>query len=500
MRQTRCWVVAGPVALLLAAASMIVTVLVPASEAPAAVPALQCPATGCSAVLGSADGITVLSETQADLRLLELQVTTAAVSGTLNVWVLLPTDFVATTRYPVLYLLHGTSGTASDWVRLGSAEQTSAGQPVIIVMPDVSLNDSGGGWCANWADQSSGPANWETFHIDQLVPWIDANLPTIAERRGRAIAGLSMGGFCSMSYAARHPDLFETAAAYSGAPDIAYDPEAQAGAIAIVNATEVGLNRVAPDSIFGDPATDEVNWQSHDPAALAQNLADTNLLLYNGNGQPGPFDPNPATDPSSVATNFGAEGLEFLIGQDNQLFHNRLDALGIPSTWDDYGPGTHTWPYWTRDLVQSLPAIMKDFAAPLSSPAQVSYTTTDADYSIYGWSVSMSRTAEEFSALQGADAHGFSLSGSGSAVVVTPPDYTPGSTHVVTLSHGDGTTSSATVIADGSGRLHITVPLGPANPFQEYTVPLVGPNPVQEVSGPVPVGSNVYTTTVAVAS
>jgi len=217
--------------------------------------------------------------------------------------------------------------------------------------------------------RSSGAADWETFHIDELIPWIDTNLPTIADRQGRAIAGLSMGGFCSMSYAARHPDLFETAAAYSGAPDIAYDPQAELGAIAIINATEVGLDRVAPDSIFGDPATDQVNWQSHDPAALAENLADTTLLLYNGNGQPGPYDPNPATDPSSVATNFGAEGLEFLIGQDNTLFHNRLDALGISSTWDDYGPGTHTWPYWANDLVLSMKAITSAFSTPLAPPA-----------------------------------------------------------------------------------------------------------------------------------
>jgi hypothetical protein len=43
------------------------------------------------------------------------------------------------------------------------------------------------------------------------------------------------------------------------------------------------------------------------------------------------------------------------------------------------------------------------------------------------------------------------------------------------------------------------VPLGPANPYQEYAVPVVGPNPVQQYSGPSPVGSNVYTTSVTIA-
>jgi S-formylglutathione hydrolase FrmB len=494
MRQAGRWVAAGPIAL--ATASMVVTVLLPATAARAQ-PALNCPATGCSALLASGHGITVLAETQADPRLLELQVTSAAVTGNLNVWVLLPTSFDPATRYPVLYLLHGTSGTASDWVRFGGAEQTSAGKPVIIVMPDVSLNDTGGSWCANWVNQSSGAANWETFHIDELVPWVDANLPTVADRSGRAIAGLSMGGFCSMTYAARHPDLFETAAAYSGAPDIAYDPEAQLGAMAIINGTELGLDRVAPDSIFGDPATNEVNWQGHDPARLAENLADTNLFLYTGNGQPGRYDPNPAIDPASVAANGGPEGIEWLVGQDNQLFENRLVSLGIPNSWNAYGPGTHTWPYWADDLAQSLSQIVADFGRP--PPAKVHYTTTDASYSVYGWSVAVSRSAREFSTLAGADAGGFSLSGSGSAEVVTPPDYTPGSTHVVTVTEGAGPSSTVTLVADSSGHLHLAVPLGPPNPYQEYTVPVVGPNPVQPYSGPVPVGSNVYTTTVTIA-
>ncbi len=125
----------------------------------------------------------------------------------------------------MLYLLHGTSGGAADWTTVGGAEQTTAGLGLIVVMPDIALDDNGGGWCTNWYNGGRyGQPEWETFHIDQLIPWIDHNLRTVATRDGRAIAGLSQGGFCSMSYAARHPDMFETALAYSGAPDTAYDP------------------------------------------------------------------------------------------------------------------------------------------------------------------------------------------------------------------------------------------------------------------------------------
>src|SRR6202022_3173993 len=101
---------------------------------------------------------------------------------------------------------------------------------------------------------------WETFHVGQLIPWVDANLRTVASRPGRAIAGLSQGGFCAMSYAARHPDMFTTAVSFSGAPDIAYDLEAQVLVTPIINATEVFLDGAPPNSMFGDRLAEELNW------------------------------------------------------------------------------------------------------------------------------------------------------------------------------------------------------------------------------------------------
>ena len=408
--------------------------------------------------------ITVKSEVQADPRLIDMTVTTPAVAGTLHVDVLLPTTYDPSTHYPVLYLFHGTAGTASNWVDYGQVEQTTAGLPLIVVMPDASLNDNGGSWCSNWVSQSAA-ANWETFHIGELVPWIDANLPTIADRQGRAIAGLSMGGFCSTSYAALFPDLFETVLGFSPAPDIAYDKDAQAGAAFIIGATEVAEDKVAPTSIFGDPVTDEINWATHDPTTLAENLADTNILLFNGNGLPGPLDPSPLNDPSYPEAGL----IEGAVDVDTTLFHDRLTALGIPSYWDNYGDGTHSWPYWTRDLQQSIGKVMADFANPQPNPSKVTYTTTSADYTIYGWQVSMQRTAEEFSTIEDADSSGFALAGSGSGQVVTPAVYTPGGTYDVTIAAEKASPVVQQVTADGTGALHIAVPLGPANKYQEYT-------------------------------
>ena len=49
----------------------------------------------------------------------------------------------------VLYVSHGTSGRASDWVNFGNAEETTADLPLIVVMPDARFDGDGGGWFAN---------------------------------------------------------------------------------------------------------------------------------------------------------------------------------------------------------------------------------------------------------------------------------------------------------------------------------------------------------------
>jgi diacylglycerol O-acyltransferase / trehalose O-mycolyltransferase len=173
--------------------------------------------------------------------------------------------------------------------------------------------------------------------------------------------------------------------------------------------------------------------------------------------------------------------IEALVHEDNIHFHERLTELEIPSLYDPYGDGTHSWPYWTRDLKWSIAPIMEDFANPAPTPEKVTYTIADQQYSVFGWSVTMHRVAEEFSTLGEADAHGFALAGSGSASVVTPRDYRHGKSYRVTMTGHEGT-SSQVVHADSEGRLHLEVPLGPPNPYQEDTAEAIA------------AGSTVYTT------
>ncbi|HEY2814614.1 MAG TPA: alpha/beta hydrolase family protein [Acidimicrobiales bacterium] len=404
-------------------------------------------------------GIHVESVTRLSDRHYHVSVSSAALGRAVDIRILVPDDYSdSAARLPVLYLFHGTSGRASDWVTNGDAEQATAGLPLIVVMPDAGFDGDGGGWFTNWVDTKTalGPSQWETFHVDQLIPWVDANLRTVASREGRAIAGLSQGGFGSTTYPARHPDLYVSAAAFSGAPDIDYDPVTAAGATAIIDGTAVGLDGVEPDAMFGSRATDEINWQGHDPADLVTNLRGVDVWLYTATGAPGPYD--------SPTPNPGAAGIELATHGSTISFVQRAQQQGVPVHLEDYTYGTHSWPYWARDLREYLVPLMATFASPAAPPASISYESVDKSWTQWDWSVAMQRTADQqFSAMTGADRNGFTLQGSGSAGVTTPAFYAPGATMKVT-SLGPLGTSTTEAVVDAGGRLHVSVDLGPDLP------------------------------------
>jgi S-formylglutathione hydrolase FrmB len=402
-----------------------------------------------------AAGIHVVSAQQLDPRLWQLQVASDALGRAVRVRVLLPDGYAATAqRYPVLYLFHGTSGGAPDWTELGGAEASTDGQPLIVVMPDAGFDDDGGGWFTNWYDTATklGPSQWETFHVGQLVPWVDANLRTLADRAHRAVAGLSQGGFGAMSYAARHPDTFGIAASFSGAPEIDRDPEVIPFSSLIIGGTALALDGVEADAMFGDRLTNEINWKAHDPATLIPNLAATGLYLWTGDGVPGPLD--------SGTPDVGAIGIESITHASTVLFHQHLEQAGIPSHYTDYGSGTHTWAYWARDLREFVPSLVDAFAHPAADPTSVTYEATETAWSQWGWTLVNHRPQRQaFSVLANASAAGFTVQAAGTPDVTTPARYEPGSSHtVVVTAHGLRTTS--TLVADADGRLHVSVASG----------------------------------------
>jgi len=383
-------------------------------------------------------GLAVVSDTatHGDPRLRDVTLRSAALGplGTVHVEVLLPRGYdpaAMTTRYPVLYLLHGHGGGYGDWAAHG-IEQI-ADPRLIVVMPDGGYDGFYSDWYGTDIDGHNGSVapGWETFHIDDLLPWVDANFNTLGTRAGRAIAGLSMGGFGSMSYAARHPDLFSAAGAFSGAVDS--DLDAPVGSEAQILASNLPDRKLPDNCIWGDPVTQAVVWRAHDPTELAPNLSDVPVSLWSGNGEPGD------TTAGAPAWNPGAGATEAGILQENQGFIGALHAAGQQPFVDLYGPGTHDWFYWERDLrafLARLPGVFWTGHAtgPVPPAVPFSYQSAEPAFSVWGWSFRAEGAAPEFTYLTGVTDHGFVVRGSGSLAVVMAVAYRPG----MTVSGGAG--------------------------------------------------------------
>ena len=395
-------------------------------------------------------GLEHLETTHVGPRLDELRFTTPALVGETRVRVLLPAgyDDEPERRYPVLYLLHGGTGSYLDWTTQGNAEALSLDDPLIVVMPDAS---GYGGYIDWWNFGAGGPPMWETYHLRQLLPWIDANYRTTGDRDGRAVAGLSMGGGGSMHYAARHPDLFTAAAAFSGAVDSNTIPVQ-----ALIQTSGLQDGHL-PGSNTGLRVTEEARWRGHNPWDLAENLETLFLQLDTGNGLPG----GPGGDTG--------DPVEAGVHEMMTNFHVRLTELGYPHLWNDYGAGGHAWFYWKRDLAELLPRLMERFAHPVAPPSPFTHRSIDASYSVWGWHVAIDRPALEFSRLVGAGADGFELVGSGAATVTTAALFGPASSVAVHLDDASGT-RDIVVVADATGAIAVPVSLGPGNPFQQYTL------------------------------
>lgn len=125
----------------------------------------------------------------------------------------LPPDYETSTRsYPVLYLFHGAGDDQTGWIQFGEIlriadKAISEGQstPMIVVMPDANTGRRG------YFNSVGGDWRYEDFFFDELIPHIEKTYRVRAEKRYRAIAGLSMGGGGTFMYALHHPELFSSA-------------------------------------------------------------------------------------------------------------------------------------------------------------------------------------------------------------------------------------------------------------------------------------------------
>lgn len=274
-----------------------------------------------------------------------------SINGGVNrVRILVPDNYFSSpnARFPVLYLLHGGAGGSSrQWTTEGGAAGAiTAGKPVITVMAE------GGkvGWYTNWIKQTKGAQRWADFYLNQLIPFIDQNLRTIATKQGRAIAGLSMGGYGAVRLAQDRPDLFQAVASFSGALDLR-----NFGTQTVICEQSIENGYGCNDS-FGSSSS---QWKAKDPISRGgamfknQNLM---ILLYAGSGI------------------HDADVLERTMGDSTYKFSTMLNKAGITNMFWMYGrpgptvpfgcDGGHNFSCWNFALNDALPRMLPYLAQP----------------------------------------------------------------------------------------------------------------------------------------
>ena len=145
-----------------------------------------------------------------------IQVFSASMNKNIKTCVIVPDNYKKSKKkFPVVYLLHGYSGNYATWVK--SFEELSQ-QVDRYGFIAIGVDGNYSSWYFNSPIDPT--FKYETYIIDELVPFIDKKYKTIASREGRAISGLSMGGHGALYLSLKHQDVFGAAGSMSGGVDI----------------------------------------------------------------------------------------------------------------------------------------------------------------------------------------------------------------------------------------------------------------------------------------
>ena len=248
-----------------------------------------------------------------------------------NYTVYLPAGYANNTdkQYPVLYLLHGMNGTNKDWAGRGHLQDVmdqlrAAGEvcDMIIISPNAGGNIGEGVW--NGYFDMEGWA-YERFFFEEFLPAVEKEYRIKGDKASRAIAGLSMGGGGSTSYAQRHADMFCACYAMS--------------ALMHLDAPQTQAPRDEKDKM----------WH------LTKSVNKLSCVDYVAN----------ADDKTKEALRTVAWYVD--CGDDDFLFECNMNLVlamrkaGVPYQLR-VRDGGHTWEYWHSALYDALPFVSRIFA------------------------------------------------------------------------------------------------------------------------------------------
>ena len=254
-----------------------------------------------------------------------------ALGRTMPYTILLPDGYDAASemRYPVLYLLHGAWSNHTEWATRTKLADHAARFPLIIVCPE--------GENSCYLNGANGE-RWEEYIVADLPAHIEATCRTRAERGGRAIAGLSMGGFGAFICGMGHPERYCAIASHSGAFHI-----------------------LTWDGTDDDPQFRAVlgprnspTRQEYDP----QRIIEQAIRTHGADGLP------------MLALDCGLTDYPDLLAA-NRALHRTMTRLGVHHFYREQHGG-HDWPYWDREVRFTLQFVA---AAIGIAPVSASGTT-----------------------------------------------------------------------------------------------------------------------------
>lgn len=242
--------------------------------------------------------------------------------------VYLPPDYETSERsYPVLYLLHGAGDDQSGWIQFGEVLQIAdkaikegTSTAMIIVMPDANTGQRG------YTNDVKGNWRYEDFFFEEFLPFIEGKYRIRAEKRYRAVAGLSMGGGGSFYYALHRPDLFSAACPLSSSTG-PLNREDTKNYIQRMGGTDAGQAEI------------DAWYEKYSVTEMVKNLPEEGI--------------------KAVRWYIDCGDDDFLF-EGNALVHITLRKRNIPHEYR-VRDGAHNWTYWRESLPEVLRFVSNGF-------------------------------------------------------------------------------------------------------------------------------------------